>query len=240
MFTRLIASRPSRHHDPQGLAVSLLLHGAVLTSAILVTSTARDTDSVYQAARYIPLPPLAQPALEPAAPASPVVSPPASPPRAPALPDPVTALPALPLPGPVTATLPPPLEGPWTAPSGAAAVPEGDGASAAPGTATALPGGAFSDLQVDVPAALLPRSPLPQYPSSLRLMRLDGHARLRFVVDARGRVELATVEVVEASHPAFAAAVRAALPRMRFRPARIGSRGVRQLVEFPITFRLEP
>jgi protein TonB len=104
----------------------------------------------------------------------------------------------------------------------------------------ALPGGAFSDLQVDVPAALLPRSPLPEYPAALRMLRLDGHARLRFVVDARGRVELATVEVVETSHPAFAAAVRAALPRMRFRPARIGPRGVRQLVEFPITFRLDP
>jgi TonB family protein len=93
---------------------------------------------------------------------------------------------------------------------------------------------------VDVPAALLPRSPLPQYPAALRMLRLDGHARLRFVVDARGRVELETVEVVETSHPAFAAAVRAALPRMLFSPARIGPRGVRQLVEFPIAFRLDP
>jgi TonB family protein len=240
MFTRLIASRPTRHHDPQGLAVSLFLHGAVFTAALLATTVARDAGGVYQPPLYIPLPPLAPPSVEPAAPASPVATAPESPPRTPTLPLPVTSVPSLPIPGPVSTTLPPPLEGPWTAPAGASSAPVGDAGAGAPGTATGLAGGAFSDLQVDVPAALLPRSPLPQYPASLRMLRSDGHARLRFVVDARGRVELATVEIVEASHPAFAAAVRAALPRMRFSPARIGDRGVRQLVEFPITFRLEP
>lgn len=240
MFTRLIASRPTRQHDPHGLAVSLFLHGAVLTAAIIATTVAQDAGGVYQPLRYIPLPPLAPSAVEAAASASPVATAPESPPLTPTLPLPVTPAPSLPIPGPVSATLPPPLEGPWTAPAGASAAPVSAAGAGTQGTGTALPGGAFSDLQVDVPAALLPRSPLPQYPAALRMLRSDGHARLRFVVDARGRVELATVEILEASHPAFAAAVRAALPRMRFSPARIGDRGVRQLVEFPITFRLEP
>jgi hypothetical protein len=59
------------------------------------------------------------------------------------------------------------------------------------------------------------------------------------VVDTLGRVELLTVRELQSTHQAFALAVRSTLPRMRFTPARVDGRAVRQLVEFPIVFRIE-
>ena len=47
-----------------------------------------------------------------------------------------------------------------------------------------------------------------------------------------------TLRIVEATHPEFAKAVRDALPFMRFKPARIGERTVRQLVQQPFYFRV--
>jgi protein TonB len=51
-------------------------------------------------------------------------------------------------------------------------------------------------------------------------------------------VERGTVRVVDATHPAFGEAARAAVAAMRFRPAEVGGRPVRQLVELPFEFRL--
>jgi protein TonB len=79
---------------------------------------------------------------------------------------------------------------------------------------------------------------MPRYPQLLRDAGVEGATLLRFVVDTLGRIEQGTVQVVESTHPAFALAVQAALPQMRFSPARIGEGKVRQLVEFPLQFRL--
>jgi protein TonB len=46
------------------------------------------------------------------------------------------------------------------------------------------------------------------------------------------------VRVLEAAHDQFAAAVRTALTRARFKPAEAGGQKVRQLVEQTFTFRL--
>lgn len=59
----------------------------------------------------------------------------------------------------------------------------------------------------------------------------DGRAVARFVVDARGRVETATIEVDQVSRPALANALVSVLPGWRFDPARHGRRAVRQVVE---------
>lgn len=73
----------------------------------------------------------------------------------------------------------------------------------------------------------------------LAAARVAGRASVRFVVDTLGRVEPGSVTVVEADHPAFAASAVAAIERARFRPARIGSRAVRQLVVQTVRFRVE-
>ena len=47
-----------------------------------------------------------------------------------------------------------------------------------------------------------------------------------------------TFEVIRSDHDAFTTAVRNALPSMRFFPAEVGGRKVKQLVQQPFTFSL--
>lgn len=235
MFSQLIASRPSQMHDRRGLMFSTLWHGSVIAAAVLLTAQ-RPTPVQSEPVPVVPpvyLPLAPEP--RPAAPA-PVTQ----------APSPAPILPTIEIafvpPVAVPTTMPSPNDIPWTAPTagGPAATPGGAPGGVVGGDPAPGPAGAFDEGQVDVAVVLDQRSPLPRYPDGLRAWRLEGVARLTFVVDTLGRVEMPSVKVLESSHPAFAASVRAALPRMRFRPARIGPRAVRQLVEFPITFRPAP
>ena len=61
----------------------------------------------------------------------------------------------------------------------------------------------------------------------------------QFVVDTTGRVEVATFKVIRKSHDLFEAAVRSALPQMRFLAAEVGGRKVKQLVQQPFVFALQ-
>lgn len=103
-----------------------------------------------------------------------------------------------------------------------------------------VPGGApMTGLEVDKPAAAIPGAATPAYPDGLKASGVEGEALVRFVVDTLGRAEVGTFQVLEASHEAFGAAVRAALPRMRFLPAESGGRKVRMLVQQRFAFALE-
>ena len=90
---------------------------------------------------------------------------------------------------------------------------------------------------VDKAAAML-APPRPRYPDQLRAAGVTGRVVVRLVVDTAGRVEPATVVILEATHDLFARAVRAALPSLRFAPAEAGGRKVRMLVDLPFEFRL--
>lgn len=237
MFTHLIASRPARTELSQGTTVSLLFHGALLTLAILASAHAESELFTARPQRTVPItfapptPPVERRAPEPPPQPAPVVRAPQS-----------TPLPAPPV--VVPSSIPEPSSTPWT-PTVPATPSTGVGDPNAPVGAPSTPTGSGSGdplgaAEVDVPAALLPRSPLPRYPFSLQSARLAGSVRARFVVGTDGRVEMSSVQILESTHPAFAEAVRAVLPRMRFRPARVGHRAVRQLVEFPVGFRAEP
>ena len=78
----------------------------------------------------------------------------------------------------------------------------------------------------------------PAYPAVLRRSGVEGAVRIRFVVDTLGRVELSSVDVRATTNEAFTEAVRAVLPKLRFTPAEVGRRRVRQLVEMPFIFSL--
>lgn len=237
MFKRLVASQPVHQRDMQGFLVSTLLHGSVIAAAVLVTATS-PLDDVIDEPRVVPIA-LVRPEPTPTTP-MPSRTTPTLP--APVAPDPGTTILKIPVVAPidVPSTIAAPTDLPWTATVGVShGVGSSDGLSSGTGVPMPGPSGAYAEAYVDVPAALDARSPLPRYPDALRKWRTEGVARLTFVVDTLGRVEMETVKVIEATHPAFAAAVRAVLPRMRFRAARIGARPVRQLVEFPIVFRLE-
>lgn len=97
----------------------------------------------------------------------------------------------------------------------------------------------FTADQVTVPATLLGDGGAPRvYPDSLWTAAVPGRAVAEFVVGEDGRVEAGTVNVASATHPYFAAAVRAALDHAVFNPALLNGKPVRQLVELP--FHFEP
>lgn len=91
---------------------------------------------------------------------------------------------------------------------------------------------------VERPALAAPGNVPPRYPESLRAAGIEGSVLVELVIDTIGRVEPGSVHILEASRPAFAAAVRAALGGYRFLPAEVGGRPVRVRVRLPFTFEL--
>lgn len=110
-----------------------------------------------------------------------------------------------------------------------------DGTSAEPGVGD----NAFSLVDVDTIAERDPSSVAPDYPATLVARKVEGGAVLRFVVDSTGLIDMTTVHVISATHSLFAKAVIEAMPRMKFRPARIGPRAVRLLVEQTYSFKIQ-
>ena len=78
----------------------------------------------------------------------------------------------------------------------------------------------------------------PVYPDALRRAGVEGEVLVSFVVDTLGRAEPSSFTVLRATHELFAQAVRAAVARQRFDPARVGSRAVRQLVQQLFSFTI--
>jgi TonB family protein len=83
-------------------------------------------------------------------------------------------------------------------------------------------------------------SAAPIYPAELIEQKLDGTVLTHFVIDTGGHVDMATVEILSSAHPLFVQSVRDAMPGMRFYPASVAGRRVRQLVEQRFEFRLLP
>jgi protein TonB len=96
----------------------------------------------------------------------------------------------------------------------------------------------YFDFQVEKPVMQAPNSPTPQYPDILRQAGVEGEALVSFEVDTAGRADVSTFKVIRTTHELFATAVRNALPRMRFIPAEVGDRKVRQLVQQPFAFAI--
>ncbi|HRN52666.1 MAG TPA: TonB family protein [Gemmatimonadaceae bacterium] len=233
MLTTLIASRPVQHTTANGTAASLALHIGIIAT-MLVATTQRDVFTPPSGStRIVPL--VAPSTPRPATPERPK----AAPPRSSTAPTSAPTVPAADVP-PVTVPIDVPT-GITTDIAPALDLPAGDGGLGAPtdgGDATPIGSGdgVLGAESVDVPAALRANSPLPRYPEILRTSRIEGGVRVRFVVDENGRAELATLTVLEATHPAFVESVRAVLPRLRFTPARVGRERVRQVVEIPFGF----
>ena len=84
--------------------------------------------------------------------------------------------------------------------------------------------------------AVLIAEPAPRYPPVLQEIGLSGRVVLRFVVDTTGRVELASIQVLESTHEGFEPPAREAVAAAVFHPARLGPRAVRQLTEQGVRF----
>jgi hypothetical protein len=97
-------------------------------------------------------------------------------------------------------------------------------------------GTVYIESETDRPVERDPLSTGPIYPPWLEQNRIEGSVTASFVVDTTGFADSASLRIHFATLPAFADAVRGALPGMRFRAAELSGRHVRQLVEQEFRF----
>lgn len=264
-MTTLIVSGARKRPPKGGILMSILLHSVIIVAAILGTAhVVRPTIErveehvvLYQAPKQ-PDPPPLQKQIEPhkvhVAPKAPPEPPKAHP--TPRFVQPQPKAPVLVAPAKINVTLPPadlkaaPVTevavavrdpGPPSPPASS----DKDGSSSdkggkAGGTGSGKEnsGEAFSDDQVEKVAQRI-SGPQPRYPEGLRAGGVTGEVIARFIVGTNGRVESGSIEIVSSPNKQFSDAVRTALSGTRFRPAEVGGRAVRQLVEQPFTFKLE-
>jgi protein TonB len=96
----------------------------------------------------------------------------------------------------------------------------------------------YFEFQVEKQVSTAPGSPQPRYPEMLKSANIEGEVLAQFVVDTTGHAEMGTFKVLKSSHDGFTQAVKNVLPNMRFYPAEIGGRKVKQMVQQPFTFAL--
>ncbi|MEP6549548.1 MAG: TonB family protein [Gemmatimonadales bacterium] len=98
--------------------------------------------------------------------------------------------------------------------------------------------GPYMEFQVEKPVEKIGGA-VPDYPLGLRDAGVEGEVMAQFVVNESGRYESGTLKILSSSNPQFTAAVKDALPRMRFSAAQIGGRKVQQLVQMPFQFNIK-
>jgi TonB family protein len=108
----------------------------------------------------------------------------------------------------------------------------------APG-AIAQEANTYFEYQVETPVTMATGSDHPRYPDILREAGVEGEVLVSFVVDETGLADVSTFKVLRSTHELFAMAVKNALPAMRFVPAVVGGRPVRQVVQQPFSFAIE-
>ncbi|HKO16053.1 MAG TPA: energy transducer TonB [Gemmatimonadaceae bacterium] len=96
----------------------------------------------------------------------------------------------------------------------------------------------YFEFQVEKQVAAMPGQAAPRYPDMLRSANVEGEVLAQFVVDTSGRAEMNTFKVLKSSHDLFTNSVKNALANMRFYPAEVGGRKVKQLVQMPFVFSL--
>lgn len=75
------------------------------------------------------------------------------------------------------------------------------------------------------------------YPPALRNAGVGGTVQLEFVVDASGKVEKSSVEVVASTAPALGDAAKTVAERLDFKPGEVNGTPVRAKVLLPLTFK---
>jgi protein TonB len=106
-------------------------------------------------------------------------------------------------------------------------------------TAPVDPSQTYLDFEVQKPVVQAPGSAAPRYPELLKAAGVEGDVLVEFVVDSTGHAEPSSFKVLRTTHELFALAVRNALPGMRFLPAEVNGRKVRQLVRQPFVFAIK-
>lgn len=258
---RLLESKPeNKKRSPGGTIFSIVLHLSILFLAIFATARAgvrkaekpRDTKVSFVAVKKDePPPPKKEPPKEAPKPKAPTPK--------------VVDLPRLPkevAPAPAKGfkVVVPPVNIPTNLPAidlSKAVTNENDfsGKGVAGGSDKGVKGGTGKDGDVGKLAGLADHGPYmefqvekpvvkiggeaPEYPGSLKDSGVEGQVLAQFVVNESGRYEGGTLKILSSSNSAFTAAVKDALPRMRFSAAQIGGKKVQQLVQMPFQFHLQ-
>jgi len=228
MFNKLIESGAESERVGGSAIVSIAAHGVIIAAAVMATSQLRTAKPEVPVPmhRFYFLPPPAEPITPPRTPTRYTRSVQGIPPLSPNIAN--ISVPTLDLGQLVTK----PIELPGGTPDVTDGGRRTNGAQA--------PTGTFSADQVEKQVALAPGSAAPTYPESLRNSGIEGQVVALFVVGVDGRAEIDSVRFVRTDNVLFQDAVRAALRRMRFVPAEIAGRKVRQLVQMPFVFTLKP
>src|SRR5216110_2180417 len=228
MLDKLLESKPARARATGGAIVSITAHTALIAAAVYATAQAR-----VQATRPSEL---VRPIYFPRIPA------PAAPRRAseqsskpigqrPIYIDPV-----------IDIKLPPvDVKNVLSGPNDFKRTPVifgGGSATATADSAGLMAGTPFRAEQVEKQVAVAAGNAPPRYPEALRQLGIEGRVVAVFVVNEQGRAEEESIRFVRSDNQLFDDAVRVALRRMRFIPAEVGGRKVRQLVEMPFVFTI--
>jgi protein TonB len=236
MFNELIESKPKKQRSPGSAAFSLVLHTVLIVGAVYATSRA---DEIVEKVR--------DEKVEFVEEVKPKDEPPPPEEKAPPPPD----VAAAPPPPKGFQVLTAPIEIPTVIPDidlTKSITNEADfsGVGVAGGVAKGVVGGTapvtdapLYEFQVEKPALAVAGAGSPTYPSVLKSANVQGRVTATFVVDTSGRAEPGTFKALESDHELFTAAVRTALPRMRFIPAEVGGRKVKMWVQQAFEFRLD-
>jgi len=236
VFNNLIESKPTKQRSIGASFVSTVFHVIVIAASIIATANAgmEEDEEVVQKVDFVEVKQDEPPPPEPDAPPPP--------PDAVAAPPPPKGFQVLAAPVSIPDVIPEiDLSKAITneADFSGRGVAGGVAAGVAGGVAPVVQDQPYFDFQVEKPAASAPGSPGPRYPDILRSGGVEGEVLAQFVVDTTGRVEVATFRVLRSTHALFEQAVRSSLPNMRFLPAEVGGRKVKQLVQQPFVFNLQ-
>jgi protein TonB len=228
VFTTLLASNAPKVRTRGSTAASAALHAAMIGTALWLTAQ-RVSANPLPTDVHIAYMPQSVPVTPPVQSPTKALPIPSTPPAVPVISVPAVVPTALPpidvMPKPVTDATIFSVGPSRTAVSGGSATPIGSGDVA------------YDGFTVDKPVAPLSGQP-PRYPAMLKDAGVEGRVDVRFVVDTLGRVESASVQMINATHALFAESVRMALLRQRFSPAEVAGVRVRQLVTQPFLFTI--
>jgi len=96
----------------------------------------------------------------------------------------------------------------------------------------------FTLIDVDSAATRYAWSAAPAYPPAMLEAKQEGYVKAQWVVDEAGYADTATLKLLDWTSEEFAKAVKDALPFMRFSPAKVGAKVVKQRVEQQFIFRI--
>jgi TonB family protein len=113
-------------------------------------------------------------------------------------------------------------------------------ARVAPSIEEILPGDPTATAPVLLNAGEMSRAFARSYPPLLRDQQVSGEVVIRARVLESGRVDSASVEVVQATHPEFGEVAARVIRSAVFRPARANGQPVAFTLLYPIQFAVEP